>query len=50
MDETLLISDFREHREAYLKANVTFALTYLKAFSPVISIPVINKWMSWVPS
>ena len=29
MDETLLISGFREYREAYLKANVTFALTSL---------------------
>ena len=27
MDETLLISGFRDYREAYLKANVTFALT-----------------------
>jgi len=27
MDETLLISGFRECLETYLKANVTFALT-----------------------
>gem|GEM_PF-2983194 len=25
-------------------------ISYLKAFSPVMSMPVMSKWMSWVPS
>ena len=28
----------------------SFTEIYLKAFNPVTSIPVISKWISWVPS